>query len=90
MSHYQEPAIHAQRIHRMIKLGLGIDEADEEVCVVTWSHCFCELFVIASLVTTFVNDQIEQVEDAADEGDMPPLEGAEEDASRMEEVRIAH
>jgi len=41
----------------MIKLGLGIDEADEEV------------------------------EDAADEGEMPPLEGAEEDASRMEEVR---
>ena len=27
---YQEPAVHAQRIHRMIKLGLGIDEADEE------------------------------------------------------------
>merc|ERR1719244_2579512 len=52
----EEPAVHAQRIHRMIKLGLGIDEADEEV------------------------------EDAADEGDMPPLEGAEEDASRMEEV----
>ena len=23
--------MHAQRIHRMIKLGLGIDEADEEV-----------------------------------------------------------
>ena len=45
-------------------------------------------FVIASLVTTFVNDQIEQVEEAADEGDMPPLEGAEEDASRMEEVWI--
>ena len=22
--------MHAQRIHRMIKLGLGIDEADEE------------------------------------------------------------
>merc|ERR1712240_50887 len=52
----EEPAVHAQRIHRMIKLGLGIDEADEEV------------------------------EDAADEGEMPPLEGAEEDASRMEEV----
>merc|ERR1712060_540682 len=52
----EEPAVHAQRIHRMIKLGLGIDEADEEVV------------------------------DAADEGDMPPLEGAEEDASRMEEV----
>ena len=28
------------------------------------------------------------MEDAADEGDMPPLEGAEEDASRMEEVWI--
>ena len=28
-----------------------------------------------------------QVVDAADEGEMPPLEGAEEDASRMEEVR---
>merc|ERR1712149_148206 len=52
----EEPAVHAQRIHRMIKLGLGIDEADEEA------------------------------EDAADEGEMPPLEGAEEDASRMEEV----
>merc|ERR1712013_673886 len=52
----EDPAVHAQRIHRTIKLGLGIDEADEEV------------------------------EDAADEGEMPPLEGAEEDASRMEEV----
>ena len=30
-SRVQEPAVHAQRIHRMIKLGLGIDEADEEV-----------------------------------------------------------
>ena len=30
-SSVQEPAVHAQRIHRMIKLGLGIDEADEEV-----------------------------------------------------------
>jgi len=52
----EEPAVHAQRIHRMIKLGLGIDEADEET------------------------------EGAADDGEMPPLEGAEEDASRMEEV----
>ena len=74
----------------MIKLGLGIDEADEEVCVVLWCHCFLELYVMASLATTFVNGQIEQVEEAADEGDMPPLEGAEEDASRMEEVWIAH
>merc|ERR1711981_490 len=52
----EEPAVHAQRIHRMIKLGLGIDEADEET------------------------------EDGADDGEMPPLEGAEEDATRMEEV----
>merc|ERR1712213_154011 len=27
----EDPAIHAQRIHRMIKLGLGIDEDDVEV-----------------------------------------------------------
>ena len=90
MSHYQEPAVHAQRIHRMIKLGLGIDEADEEVWVLLRCHCISELFVIASLVTKFLTDQIEKVEDAADEGDMPPLEGAEEDASRMEEVRITY
>ena len=35
-----------------------------------------------------VIDKIYQVEDAADDGEMPPLEGAEEDASRMEEVSI--
>merc|ERR1712198_370558 len=52
----EEPAVHAQRIHRMIKLGLGIDEAEEGT------------------------------EGAVDDGEMPPLEGAEEDASRMEEV----
>merc|ERR1711994_776908 len=45
----EDPATHANRIHRMIKLGLGIDE-----------------------------------DDAADE--MPPLEGDDEDATRMEEV----
>merc|ERR1711890_170575 len=27
----EDPAIHAQRIHRMIKLGLGIDDTEEEV-----------------------------------------------------------
>merc|ERR1712115_744554 len=53
----EDPAVHAQRIHRMIKLGLGIDDDDGDV------------------------------EDAAaDDMDMPPLEGDAEDASRMEEV----
>merc|ERR1711872_665265 len=53
----EDPAVHAQRIHRMIKLGLGIDEEDGE------------------------GDAA-----AADDMDMPPLEGDAEDASRMEEV----
>merc|ERR1712000_672131 len=52
----EDPAIHAQRIHRMIKLGLGIDEDDEEIA------------------------------EAVEDSDMPPLEGDAEDASRMEEV----
>jgi len=53
----EDPAVHAKRIHRMIKLGLGIDE-----------------------------DDAEEAAAAADESEMPPLEGDEEDASRMEEV----
>ncbi|XP_045779622.1 heat shock protein 83 [Maniola jurtina] len=52
-----EPQVHASRIYRMIKLGLGIDE-DEPVPV--------------------------EVESSA--GDVPPLEGDADDASRMEEV----
>merc|ERR1712027_253004 len=53
----EDPQVHSNRIHRMIKLGLGIDEDDGDV------------------------------EDAAaDDMDMPPLEGDAEDASRMEEV----
>merc|ERR1712012_401771 len=53
----EDPQIHARRIHRMIKLGLGIEDDDGDV------------------------------EDAAaDDMDMPPLEGDAEDASRMEEV----
>merc|ERR1712079_74552 len=52
----EDPALHAQRIHRMIKLGLGIDDDEPEMEV------------------------------AADDSDMPPLEGDAEDASRMEEV----
>merc|ERR1712102_39550 len=52
----EDPQVHAVRIHRMIKLGLGIDEDEAEI------------------------------EDVADDMDMPPLEGDAEDASRMEEV----
>lgn len=51
-----EPQVHASRIYRMIKLGLGIDE-DEPI----------------------------QVEEPT-VGDVPPLEGDADDASRMEEV----
>jgi len=53
----EDPAVHAQRIHRMIKLGLGIEEEDTG-----------------------------ETDNAADDGDMPPLEGDAEDANRMEEV----
>merc|ERR1711881_158123 len=53
----EDPAVHSQRIHRMIKLGLGIDEDDDA-----------------------------PMEDTAATDDMPPLEGDDEDASRMEEV----
>jgi len=53
----EDPATHANRIHRMIKLGLGIDEDDAAV---------------------------EAEAEVADE--MPPLEGDDEDATRMEEV----
>ncbi|CAH2244063.1 heat shock protein 83 [Pararge aegeria] len=52
-----EPQVHASRIYRMIKLGLGIDE-DEPV----------------------------QAEVESSTGDVPPLEGDADDASRMEEV----
>jgi hypothetical protein len=31
----EDPAVHAQRIHRMIKLGLGIDDTEEEVGFLT-------------------------------------------------------
>merc|ERR1712198_146432 len=52
----EDPHNHANRIHRMIKLGLGVDE----------------------------DDMPAESEAAAEE--MPPLEGDDEDASRMEEV----
>jgi len=53
----EDPQIHAARIHRMIKLGLGIDEED-----------------------------IAAGGDAALVDDLPPLEGEDEEASKMEEV----
>merc|ERR1712154_341541 len=53
----EDPHTHANRIHRMIKLGLGVDDEDEVA-----------------------------VEAEAAPEDMPPLEGDDEDASRMEEV----
>merc|ERR1712123_206755 len=55
----EDPAVHAVRIHRMIKLGLGIDEEEADA---------------------------EETAAAADDSEMPPLEGDAEDASRMEEV----
>ncbi|RUS87861.1 hypothetical protein EGW08_004394 [Elysia chlorotica] len=55
----EDPTSHANRIHRMIKLGLGIDDDD--------------------------GASGDAGADATTE-DMPPLEGDEDDASRMEEV----
>jgi len=54
----EDPQIHASRIHRMIKLGLGIDEED---------------LGSGDAATAPLDD-------------LPPLEGEEEDASKMEEV----
>merc|ERR1712212_966770 len=54
----EDPQVHAGRIYRMVKLGLGLDE-DVEADV---------------------------AEEVAGDDDMPPLEGDDEDASRMEEV----
>lgn len=56
----EDPQIHAARIHRMIKLGLGIDEDD----------------IVPAAAA----------EDAMKTEDLPPLEGDDEDASKMEEV----
>jgi len=53
----EDPGVHAARIHRMIKLGLGIDEDDVVVGA-----------------------------DEVKAEDLPPLEGDEDDASKMEEV----
>jgi len=56
----EDPQVHSNRIHRMIKLGLGIDEEDEPM-------------------TTESND-------ATASENPPPLEGDDDDASRMEDV----
>uniref|UniRef100_A0A2P2HVT1 Heat shock protein 83 n=1 Tax=Hirondellea gigas TaxID=1518452 RepID=A0A2P2HVT1_9CRUS len=53
----EEPTVHASRIYRMIKMGLGIDE-----------------------------DTGDDTEEMPKLEDLPPLEGEEEDTSRMEEV----
>lgn len=53
----EDPNVHANRIHRMIKLGLGVDD-----------------------------DDVPAESEAAVSDEMPPLEGDDEDASRMEEV----
>nr|AMM04544.1 heat shock protein 90 [Corbicula fluminea] len=55
----EDPTTHANRINRMIKLGLGIDEED----------------VVAP-----------EASGEASTEEMPPLEGDDDDASRMEEV----
>lgn len=54
-----DPQVHSNRIHRMIKLGLGIDEEDEPMSTEN---------------TEATNDN------------PPPLEGEDDDASRMEDV----
>jgi len=53
----EDPHNHSARIHRMIKLGLGVDDEDDA-----------------------------PAESATATEEMPPLEGDDEDASRMEEV----
>nr|AFX84559.1 90 kDa heat shock protein [Lygus hesperus] len=53
----EDPGVHASRIYRMIKLGLGIDEDDAPV-----------------------------EEESAPDTEMPPLDAATDDTSRMEEV----
>lgn len=53
----EDPQIHASRIYRMIKLGLGFDD-----------------------------DDIPNVEDEKMDAEIPPLEEAEDEISRMEEV----
>merc|ERR1712026_233104 len=58
----EDPQVHSNRIHRMIKLGLGIDEDDEPMTTEG------------------------EGEATATGGDPPPLEGDDDDASRMEDV----
>jgi len=54
----EDPTSHASRIHRMVKLGLGIDDDESSA----------------------------DAGGDADSEEIPPLEGDEDDASRMEEV----
>merc|ERR1712020_40959 len=57
----EDPQVHSNRIHRMIKLGLGIDEEDEPMTT-------------EGTDATVVADN------------PPPLEGDDDDVSRMEDV----
>ena len=57
----EDPQVHSNRIHRMIKLGLGIDEEDEQPM------------------------SVENTEEAGNDNP-PPLEGEDDDDSRMEDV----
>lgn len=77
----EDPQTHANRIHRMIKLGLGIDDDTEtpEASGNLVSCNFCHLF--------YRTHSPHAGQTASEE--MPKLEGEEtpaEDASRMEEV----
>ena len=54
----EDPHVHASRIHRMIQLGLGIED----------------------------DNSTPEANSMPQEEEMPPLEGDDEDASRMEEV----
>lgn len=75
----EDPGVHATRIHRMIKLGLGLDGDDEAG---------------ADAVSTFILKSsswasTSNVVFLQDEEDMPALEddaADEDDTSRMEEV----
>lgn len=75
-----DPSTHASRIHRMIKLGLGMCTRFADS--VRWKATI--LVILSSGIDE--DDTVEESQEKDDE-EMPPLEGdGEDDASRMEEV----